>query len=177
MFGGSSDVKADLVHVNPQVAEALKKNTDEAATKTAADYESASMAGIGGPTNYSTQMAQSEKALGGEEPGISGAINQRYQGLVGEKLSSLGNQARLKSYETAANRQASAMQMQTAHNNILAENRRRQKEANDANENARNSALASVLKIGVAIAATIATGGAAAPALVAAAVPTGGAKK
>ena len=147
LFGGDSDVKAEQVNVDPAIVEALKKNTDAAANTSADDYSKRSMQGIGGPSDNSAQVAQSEKALGGDEPGISGAINQRYQGIVGEKLAALGNTAKLKGYETAANRQASAMQMQTAHNNILAENRRRQKEANDANENARGAALTSILRV------------------------------
>ena len=151
-------VDAGQVNVDQKTNDALRANTEAAASTTGEQYGQQAMQGIGGPSDYSAQMAQSEKALGGEEPGISGAINQRYQGLVGERIGNLANSAKLKGYETKANRLENARVMQQAKSNIVAENRRRQLEADQANERARNGALASVLGIGAMVAGTLLAG-------------------
>lgn len=149
---GGSQVKPELVDVNPETIKAMNANKDTAINTSAEDYAKKSMEGINGPQDHSDQVAQSEQSLGGSEPGMQGAISSRYQGLVGQKLNNMANQAKLKGFESKGNALATSNQMEMAKNNIDSQNRQRQLQADNANSQARNSTLSSVLGIGAMIA-------------------------
>lgn len=164
-LGGGEEAKAKLVTVDPSIQADMTKNRDQVLNKSTDDYSKESMAGVDGPKDYSSQVNQSEQALGGSEPGMSGAINQRYQGLVGEKLNSMSGQAKMRGFETKSRNLETVNKFDQAKQNIDAENKQRQLQADNAAAHARNSALSSVLGIGAMVGAAALTGGAAAPLL------------
>jgi hypothetical protein len=154
MFGlfGGSDVKPDLVQIDQQTLTGLDDLSKQASQQSVGAVEQGLLKGVGGPKDYTQQIAQQEKALGGYEPGMSGAIQNKYKSLAGEGIERLKTQAKLKSFDMKSQQLQRVGDLKQAKNQIDAENKRRQYEADLANEQARNSALASVLGIGAVIA-------------------------
>lgn len=151
--GGSSDVKPELVQINPETQEALKKYSKEASETSVGDIASKLQKGVAtAPADYSKMVAQKEQALGGYEPGISQAIQNKYKAIAGEHLSGLADQAKMKAFEIKAANLGQASKLQQAKTNIDAQNAQRVQQAEQANARARSSALASILKIGGTIA-------------------------
>lgn len=151
--GGGGGAKAQKVELDPRAKESLEKYSQEAGVRSAQDYAAESMKGVDqGPSDLSAQMQQREKSLGGYEPGIGQAIEQRYRARASEGFNKLKNQAELTGYATKAERLQNAAAMNQAVNNVNAQNQQRQNEADAANKRARSSALGSVLGIAGAIA-------------------------
>lgn len=147
LFGGGDDIQPELINLDPIAQAALDQNIKDATTKTAEDYQKESMQGVHSQPIDSQSIQQKEQAMGGYEPGISGAIQNRYKGIVGENLQALKTKAQLQSNETQAMRLQKAHVFHTAKLNIDAENKRRIFEAQSANDNARNAALAGIIGV------------------------------
>lgn len=143
--GGGSSVKAETVNIDPETLKAYDKFSSEANQTPVDKLAEQANQGIGEAKDYSKQTEAREKALGGYEPGIGRAINQRYQNLASEGLSKLKNQGQVRAFEQKAQNIQTAQAMKQARDNVNMENQRRVREADMANQRARSSALSSVL--------------------------------
>jgi hypothetical protein len=151
--GGGGSVKAERVEIDPETKRLIDEQAREGATKSAQDFAAESMKGVQqAPKDYSRQVEQTEKSLGGAEPGIGKAIQSRYQNVAREGFNKLKNQALLQGHEQKSAKLQNAAAMNQAINNVNAENRKRQQEADAANSRARSSALGSILGIAGTIA-------------------------